>query len=209
MRATSIFFSWLILASCSLSALATDGEKIRILLDTDANNELDDQHAIAYMLFNGDKFDVEGITVNATPGGGEIEKHVEEAQRVVTLCSLASKVKVIAGANGKYNEIVPHVSEEDFDGSAAVNHIIERAHADDPRPLVLMPIGKLTNVSLALKKDPTIAKRIRIVWLGTNYPEPGEYNFVHDLTALILSWRWMSRLRSQWYVMANQAERMP
>ena len=34
-------------------------EKIRIILDTDANNELDDQHAIAYMLFNDSIFDVE------------------------------------------------------------------------------------------------------------------------------------------------------
>jgi len=163
---------------------AAHADKIRILLDTDANNELDDQHAIAYMLFNGDNFDVEGITVNATPGGGEIEKHVKEAQRVVTLCNLESSVKVIAGANGKYNEIVPHVGKEEFDGSDAVNHIIERAHAKDKRTLVLMPIGKLTNISLALKKDPSIAKKVRIVWLGTNYPEPGEYNFVHDLTAL-------------------------
>ena len=65
---------------------AVHAEKIRILLDTDANNELDDQHAIAYMLFNGDVFDVEGITANATPGGGEIEKHVLEAERIVKLC---------------------------------------------------------------------------------------------------------------------------
>jgi hypothetical protein len=37
-----------------------------VILDTDANNELDDQHAIAYLLFNGQVFDVEGITVNRT-----------------------------------------------------------------------------------------------------------------------------------------------
>ncbi|MEY3896633.1 MAG: hypothetical protein RLZZ214_2153, partial [Verrucomicrobiota bacterium] len=38
-------------------------EKIRVILDTDANNELDDQHAIAYLLCSGETFDVEGITV--------------------------------------------------------------------------------------------------------------------------------------------------
>ena len=42
----------------------SQSEKIRIILDTDANNELDDQHAIAYMLFNDSIFDVEGITIN-------------------------------------------------------------------------------------------------------------------------------------------------
>lgn len=159
-------------------------EKIRILLDTDANNELDDQHAIAYMLFNGDKFDVEGITVNATSGGGEVQKHVDEAERIVHLCSLKGKVKVIPGAEGKYDEIVPHINKSKFDGSEAVDFIIERAMAKDSRKLVLMPIGKLTNITLALKKEPAIAKKVRIVWLGTNYPEPGEYNFIHDLTAL-------------------------
>ena len=180
----------LLLAIGSFNSLAAEdkptksGEKIRILLDTDANNELDDQHAIAYMLFNGNTFDVEGITVNATSGGGEVEKHVEEAERIVTLCNLKGKVKVIPGAGGKYEEILPHIGEKKFDGSEAVDHIIERAHADDKRKLVLMPVGKLTNITLALAKDPSIAKKVRIVWLGTNYPEKGEYNFIHDLKAI-------------------------
>ena len=56
--------------------------------------------------------------------------------------------------------------------------------ADDPRKLVLMPVGKLTTITLALKKEPAIADKVRIVWLGTNYPEPGEYNFIHDIPAL-------------------------
>jgi hypothetical protein len=41
---------------------------------------------------------------------------------------------------------------------------------------VLVPIGKLTNIALALALAPDIASRVRIVWLGSNYPEPGEYN---------------------------------
>ena len=82
------------------------------------------------------------------------------------------------------NEIVPHIESPQYDGSEAVDFIIERAMADDTRQVVLMPIGKLTNIALALKKAPSIAKKVRIVWLGTNYPEPGEYNFVHDIGAL-------------------------
>ena len=78
--------------------------KIRVILDTDANNELDDQHAIAYMLFNGQKFEVAGITVNETYNGGNIDKHFEEAVRVVKLCSLYSAIKVYKGATGQYNE---------------------------------------------------------------------------------------------------------
>ncbi|HCK98986.1 MAG TPA: nucleoside hydrolase [Candidatus Marinimicrobia bacterium] len=157
---------------------------MRILLDTDANNELDDQHAMAYMLFNSHIFDVEGITVNRTHNGGEIEKHYEEAERVVKLCSLDKRIKIFRGASGKYEEIKDDVKNPEFDGSDAVNFIIERAHAKDKRKLVLIPVGKLTNIALALKKDPTIIPKVRIVWLGTNYPEPGEYNFVNDTLAI-------------------------
>ena len=176
----------LVLASGLATAQNADDspDKIRIILDTDANNELDDQHAIAYMLFNGDIFDVEGITVNKTPGGGGVDKHVEEAERIVRLCALHPQVKVYKGANGNYEKILPHIGAPEFDGSDAVNFIIERALADDARKLVLMPIGKLTNIALALKKAPAIAKKVRIVWLGTNYPEPGEYNFVADIPSL-------------------------
>jgi len=166
------------------SARNTQPDKIRILLDTDANNELDDQHAIAYMLFNSHIFDVEGITVNQTHNGGEIEKHYQEAERVVKLCGLDGKIQIYRGASGKYEEIKDKVDKAEFDGSDAVNFIIERAHAKDERRLVLVPVGKLTNIALALKKDPSIIPKVRIVWLGTNYPEPGEYNFVNDIPAI-------------------------
>jgi len=163
---------------------AKESTKIRILLDTDANNELDDQHAIAYMLFNSHIFDVEGITVNRTGNGGEIEKHYEEAERVVKLCGMDQKIKIFRGASGNYAEIKDDIKNPEFDGSDAVNFIIKRAHAKDNRKLVLVPVGKLTNIALALKKDPTIIPKVRIVWLGTNYPEPGEYNFVNDTLAI-------------------------
>lgn len=42
---------------------------IPVIPDTDANNELDDQHALSYMLFNSDLLDIKGITFNETHGG--------------------------------------------------------------------------------------------------------------------------------------------
>lgn len=183
-----LFSACLLVSSCQSKSIdrakCKEPEKIRILLDTDANNELDDQHAIAYMLFNSHIFDVEGITVNRTSNGGEIEKHYEEAERVVKLCDLDKKIKIFRGASGSFEDIKDDVKNEKFDGSDAVNFIIERAHAKDKRKLVLVPVGKLTNIALALKKDPTIIPKVRIVWLGTNYPEPGEYNFVNDIPAI-------------------------
>jgi purine nucleosidase len=157
-----------------------EGRRTRIIVDSDANNELDDQHAIAYVLLNPDRFDVEGITVNKTFGGGPIRQHAEEAERVVKLCGRSPEVRVFEGATGGFEEIRATVHQPVFDGSPAVDFIIARAKAEKEDTLVILAIGKLTNVGLALCKDPSIGKSIRIVWLGTNYPDPGEYNFEND-----------------------------
>ncbi len=170
------------MTSCASPPLDPSSERTRVLLDTDANNELDDQHAIAYLLFNGDVFDVEGITVNSTRSGGDVDLQAAEAERVVRLAGL--DMKVYKGANGSFEEIRGHLDEPDFDGAEAVDFIVERARSDDPRELVLLPVGKLTNIALALEKDPSIASRVRIVWLGSNYPAPGEYNQDNDEGAL-------------------------
>jgi len=180
-RRIALLAALLIILSAAVAPLDAQTAKslTRVLLDTDANNELDDQHAIAYMLFSGDVFDVEAITVNRTRGGGDVEKQAEEAERVVTLAGLRRVFPVFRGANGSFAEIAPHLGESSFDGASAVNEIIKQAKAPGS-PLTLVPVGKLTNIALALKKDPSIASKVRIVWLGSNYPEPGEYNQEND-----------------------------
>lgn len=159
-------------------------EKIRVILDTDANNELDDQHAIAYILFNSNIFNVEGITINKTKNGGSIDDHYDEADRVVKLCGWDSKIELYKGATGSFDEIKNQHNNPIYDGSDAVDFIISSARKPSDSKLVLLPIGKLTNIALAIHKDPTIISNIRIVWLGSNYPDPGEYNQDNDLSAL-------------------------
>ena len=155
-----------------------------VILDTDANNELDDQHAIAYMLFNNDVFDIIGITVNATYSGGGIDQHMEEAKRVVKLCGFEGRIPVIPGASKDFSEILPDLGSANFDGKPAVDFIIQAAHELERGKLVVVPIGTLTNVALALAKDPSIAPLIRVVWLGSNWPDKGEYNLVNDTTSI-------------------------
>ena len=157
---------------------------MRVIIDTDANNEVDDQFALAYLFFSGDYFDVEGVTVNATGGGGEIENHYLEAKRIMQLCGVYEKVPLFKGANSGFEEIKGQIDAPDFDGHAAVDFIIERALAKKKGKLVLLPIGKLTNIALALMKEPAIASRIHVFWLGGNYPDPREYNLLHDIPAL-------------------------
>ena len=159
-------------------------KKMPVIFDTDANNELDDQHALAYLLFNGNTFDVKGITVNATYNGGDIDSHVAEAERVIKLCALDKKIPLKKGADGDFEEIEGDTANEEFDGSEAINFIIDQANSPMDSKLTVIAVGKLTNVALAVKKDSSIVNKIRLVWLGANYPEPGEYNLENDIPAM-------------------------
>ncbi len=158
--------------------------KIAVVIDTDANNELDDQFALAYLFFSGKSFIVPGVTVNATKNGGDIEGHRMEAERVMRMCKVFGNIPLIKGANKNFEDILPAIKNEHFDGSDAVNFIIEEANKPRKEKLVLLPIGKLTNIALALAKDPSIAQKVRIVWLGSNYPERGEYNKENDVSSM-------------------------
>lgn len=158
--------------------------KIPVIFDTDANNELDDQHAMAYMFFSGETFDVRGVTVNATFNGGEIGEHFKEAQRILSLCNVSGDIPLFTGANADFEDIESHINENKYDGKEAVEFIIEEARIPRDDKLVLLPVGKLTNIALALEKAPDIKDNVRIVWLGSNYPEKGEYNQENDIPAL-------------------------
>ncbi len=163
---------------------AEDSQKVSIIFDTDANNELDDQHALAYLLFSGNSFNVVGVTVNATYNGGDIEEHVAEARRVMQLCGVEKSIPLISGANGDFETIRKTIDEPVYDGKDAVQFIINESRKSRDQKLVLLPVGKLTNIALALEIAPDIKEKVRVVWLGSNYPEPGEYNQENDIPSL-------------------------
>lgn len=178
--------SLLLLLGLTIGSMNAKSAKMDIIFDSDTNNELDDQYAIAYMLMNQDRFNILAITTNATRVGGDAYMHAVEAKRVLDLMGkLGKNITLIPGATGSYEEIAPTVNNKYYDGCEAVDFIIKAARKYSPtNKLVLIPVGKFTNIALALKKAPEIAKNIRIVWLGSNYPDPGEYNLVNDIPSM-------------------------
>jgi inosine-uridine nucleoside N-ribohydrolase len=158
--------------------------KIPVILDTDANNEIDDQHAMAYLFLNQGVFDILGITVNATYNGGAIDQQYQEAKRIAELFELDDSIPLLEGANSDFNAIRSNLDQEQFDGYKAVNLILDKALETRDQPLVLLAVGKLTNIALAHLKNPELEKRVRLVWLGSNYPLPGEYNLENDIPAM-------------------------
>jgi len=177
-------FVVVLLISCETPQQKNHSEKIKILIDTDANNELDDQHALAYAFLNCDVFDIVGVTVNNTRNGNGIQGQYDEAERIIKLFDLEEKVPLFMGADKSYVEILPTINQPVFDGQPAVDFIIHEAMKMEDGRLILAPVGKLTNIALAIAKEPKIIDKVRVVWLGGNYPNPGEYNLDNDTTAV-------------------------
>ena len=159
-------------------------KKLPVIFDTDANNELDDQHAMAYLFSNQKYFDIKAVTVNATRNGGDIQRHYDEAKRIMDLFNLGKTIPLLKGADKSFLEIRDDLGNAAFDGFDAVDFIISQAKKYSDEKLIVIAVGKLTNLALALQKDPSIASNIRLVWLGANYPDPGEYNLVNDIPSM-------------------------
>ena len=188
-RTFALFFTWfVILITLGIQSSAQKSQKetkrLSVIFDTDTNNELDDQHAMAYLFFNSQLFDTKAVTVNATNNGSNIEAQYAEAERIMKLCKVADKIPLLKGANGSFTDIEKDISNPQFDGFKAVDFIIQESKKHKKDKLVVIAVGKLTNIALALKKDPSIAKYIRLVWLGGNYPDPGEYNLENDIPSM-------------------------
>jgi inosine-uridine nucleoside N-ribohydrolase len=183
----SLIVIGLLMGSCSpqkKDEAIEASHKIPVIIDTDANNELDDQHAMAYLFFNTEHFDVRGVTVNTTSSGGNIDMQYAEAERVMKLCDVFSEIPLLKGADKSFTEIRPTLDDPTFDGHKAVRFIIENAKESTDTKLVIIAVGKLTNIALAVEMDSTIIDKIRLVWLGSNYPEPGEHNQNNDTVAM-------------------------
>lgn len=67
----------------------------------------------------------------------------------------------------------------------AVNKIIEIALKNNKT--YILATGAITNVTLAIKKEPKIIDKIEVIWLGGNeldYKDNLEYNFRQDVDAV-------------------------
>ena len=159
--------------------------KKKVILDTDAFNEIDDQYAIAYCYFAEG---IELLSVNAAHFIHNPEKDsretgmlqsYEEIKKVLSLCDPEHKVPVYKGCF------------DTFDGSSAipeseaVDNIIKTARESD-EIIYVLAIGTITNVTAALMKAPDIKEKICVVWIALNefhLPDPVEYNLDQDYKA--------------------------
>ena len=159
--------------------------KINVILDTDTYNECDDQFALSYLIKSQDKFNIEAITVapyshktkNVSVKEGQ-ELSYNEILKICKWLNFDTTNKVFKGSMG-------YLQNEYTENNPAVNKIIEIALKN--RKTYILAIGAITNVALAIKKEPKIIDKIEIIWLGGNelgYKDNLEYNFRQDIQAV-------------------------
>lgn len=174
LHAAFLLLSFFVLTS--LTNVFSQAAPRRVIIDTDPGT--DDAMAIILAL-NSPEFKVEALTV--VPGNVEAWQGLENALKIVSLADRCD-VMVAGGAqhplnqklitaqywhgkNGLANVELP-ASKCKADPRFGPDLIIEMIHKY-PHEITLIPIGPLTNIALAVSKDPSIAALVKdIVIMG-------------------------------------------
>jgi inosine-uridine nucleoside N-ribohydrolase len=180
----------------------------RVIIDTDPGT--DDAMAIILAL-NSPEFKVEALTV--VPGNVDARQGLENALKIVSLAGRCDVVvaggaqhplnqKLITaqfwhGKNGLANVELPP-SKCKADGRFGPDLIIEMVHKY-PHEITLIPVGPLTNIALAVSKDPSIAALVKNIVImggsitGGNVNGAAEANIYNDPEAaqIVFNAGWM------------------
>ena len=151
--------------------------RIRLIVDTDAKNEADDQYAIMHHLLTP-IFDVQCITAahfeqKAGYNGQSMEASFREIEHLLQLAEIED-VPFFRGCAS------PLRSVHDAPLSEGVQRIIQEARK--PGKLYIAVLGAMTNVAAALNAAPDIADHLVVLWNGGGpYPEGRpEFNVMQD-----------------------------
>ena len=164
------------------------GEQLRLVIDTDAANEIDDLYVIALAVTSPERFEIEGFVATHFAASATGRRGPESTER-----SYEAVVELLGGAGltGRY-PIVRGAHPMQYLGwpseGEGVDFLIGRAHAGRPeQPLWVIGLGAATNLASAISKDPSIAPKVRSVFHSRSpetWPERSvQYNVKGDVTA--------------------------
>lgn len=155
---------------------------LRVIVDTDAANEIDDQYALALALGSPSRLRLEGVIAahyGLRGGSKGIENSYREIKTVLEKAGVAGQIPVKRGSDPvAYRDRVPQ--------SEGVDFIIEKARSATPEePMWLVLLGPATNAAAALLAAPDIADRLVVFWHGrTQWPvRCWNFNAYNDIKA--------------------------
>lgn len=167
----------------------------RLIIDTDAKNEADDQFAIVHALLSP-SLDIAGI-VPAHFGDARSRHSMQDSRDEVDLLLRLLDRDDVVVANGAEHAVPDALTPVDSDGARLII-----SEARKPGPLFVIFLGPLTDMASALLLDPSIADNpdLTVVWIGgtpydgaTGGERRGEFNLSNDVTAANVVFQ--SRLR--------------
>ena len=180
----------------------------KIILDCDPGHD----DAVAMLLAWGNP-EIDLIGVTTVFGNQTIDKVTRNALSVATIAGITG----VPFVRGSHRPLVREVEtaesihgESGMDGPTqpeptvtldprhAVDFIIDTVMASEPGSITLVPTGALTNIAMAVRKEPRIAERVAgVVLMGGGYNEgnwsaTSEFNIVIDPEAahIVFNEKW-------------------
>lgn len=177
---------------------------IRVITNTDAKNEADDQFAIVQTLLSP-KFDNVGFIAAHYGIKRDKDSMVQSYKEIETIFEKMNIPKKSNIFKGAVNPMVDTKTPIDSEGAQL---IIKEAMAIDDRKLFITFMGPLTDLASAYLIEPRIAGRLTAIWIGGgSYPSGGiEYNLSNDIHAANVVF---SSSIDIWQVPKNVYEMMP
>lgn len=172
-------------AADRLKMLEPPAGKVRVVMDTDTFNEIDDQFAIVQMMLSTDRLDVEAIYAapffnkrSSGPADG-MERSYGEILQLLSRLDIPHEGLVHRGVR---EYVGPR---KEARSGPAVDDLIARARTGTTNdPLYVIAIGAISNVASALIRAPEIADRMVVIWLGGHalqWPHTVEFNLRQDV----------------------------
>ena len=157
----------------------------KVIIDTDAYNEIDDQYAIAYAMRSDERLEISAICaapfLNSRSSSAK-EGMIKSYDEIFRIASLTDKNYSFPIYKGSEEFLA---SKDTPVESEAADKIAEIVLGSD-EPIYIIALGAITNVASAIIKHPEIAEKTAVVWLGGNalhWTDTAEFNLGEDVLA--------------------------
>ncbi len=161
--------------------------KIRMILDTDTYNEVDDQFALSYAVLSPGKIKLEAVYAapfknnrSENPGDG-MEKSYREIQKLLKMLGKSPDGFTFRGSDRYLGD-----TNKPIRSDAALDLVQKAMDSSPDDPLYVVTVGCITNIASAILIEPKIIENIVVVWLGGNsltWPHQREFNLMQDVLA--------------------------
>ena len=152
-------------------------------------NEVDDQFSFTYLMKSLDKINLDAITIAPFLSSGYAntktleegtEKSYDTTLKLLDMMNMHEYKNIVYKGATKY-------TTKSLNSNEVVDKIIETVLKNDHTTIIA--IGAITNIALAITKEPSIIDKMKVIWLGGNSflsHQNQEFNFRQDINAVKL-----------------------